>query len=110
MCNQSGSRSTMSSPTRTTASIGHVREHIAEIIEQARRTRAPVVITDEDGAAAVVLDIEEHERRERALEMLMLVARGIEAADAGDRRPVDRAFSRLQERARERRASISPSL
>lgn len=56
--------------------ISDLRRQAAELLDRIRDSREPVVVTQRGRAAAVLLSVEEHERRERNLEILQLLARG----------------------------------
>ena len=64
--------------------ISDLRQEAAALLKKVRDSREPVVVTQRGRAAAVLLSVEEYERRERDLELLRLLARGEKEIAAGD--------------------------
>ena len=58
--------------------VSELKVRAAEIVEQARRSRRPILLTRRGRGVAVVMDLEEYER-------LVDRARFVEAVDAGGR-------------------------
>ena len=56
--------------------VSDLRQEAAAVLKRLRETNDPVVVTQRGRAAAVLLSIEEYERKERDLEILSLLARG----------------------------------
>lgn len=56
--------------------ISDLRQGAAAVIQKVRGSREPVVVTQRGRAAAVLLSIEEYERREADIEILSLLVRG----------------------------------
>ncbi len=65
--------------------VSDLRQGAAAILKRLRKSREPVVVTQRGRAAAVLLSVEEYERRERDNEILRLLAHGDQeiAADVG---------------------------
>ena len=56
--------------------VSDLRQEAAAVLKRLRETNDPVVVTQRGRAAAVLLSIEEYERKERDFEILSLLARG----------------------------------
>ena len=55
--------------------ISDLRQGAAALIQKVRGSREPVVVTQRGRAAAVLLSVDEYERREAAFEILNLLVR-----------------------------------
>ncbi len=56
--------------------VSDLRQDAAAVLKRLRESNDPVVVTQRGRAAAVLLSIEEYERKERDFEILSLLARG----------------------------------
>lgn len=56
--------------------VSDLRQEAAAVLKRLRESNDPVVVTQRGRAAAVILSVEEYERKERDLEILRLLARG----------------------------------
>ena len=56
--------------------VSDLRQEAAAVLKRLRETNDPVVVTQRGRAAAVLLSIEEYERKERDFEILSLLVRG----------------------------------
>ena len=56
--------------------VTDLRQDAAAVLERARKTREPIVITQRGRAAAVLISVAEYERSCEAREILELLARG----------------------------------
>ena len=77
----------MSSPVRFSEDVKQVSElktRGAEIIDQVRRTRRPVLLTRRGRGVAVLVDVEEYEALVERQDFLEAVAEGLQAAANGD--------------------------
>ena len=63
--------------------ISDLRQGAAALLKKVRESRDPVVVTQRGRPAAVLLSVEEFERRERDLEILRLLAQGEKEIAAG---------------------------
>jgi prevent-host-death family protein len=63
--------------------VSDLRQGAAALLKRLRKSRDPVVVTQRGRAAAVLLSVEEYERRERDLEILRLLAHGEKEIAAG---------------------------
>ncbi len=63
--------------------VSDFRQGAAALLKRLRENRGPVVVTQRGRAAAVLLSVEEYERREHDLEILRLLAQGEKEVSAG---------------------------
>ncbi len=63
--------------------ISDLRKGAAALLKKVRESRAPVIVTQRGRPAAVLLSVEEFERREQDLEILRLLAQGEKEIAAG---------------------------
>jgi len=63
--------------------ISDLRKGAAALLKKVRESRDPVVVTQRGRPAAVLLSVEEFERREQDLEILRLLAQGEKEIVAG---------------------------
>lgn len=63
--------------------ISEFRANAASLVQQVRRTRRPLVITQQGRSAAVLLDVSEYEKLLAKLELLQDVQAGENQIDAG---------------------------
>lgn len=77
--------------------ISDLRRETADLLKRVRETRKPVVVTQRGRAAAVLMSVEEHERREHDLELLTLLARGEREIEKGEGYGLDEVMERADE-------------
>jgi len=63
--------------------ISDLRQGAAALLQKLRNSREPIFVTQRGRAAAVLLSVEEYERRENDLEVLSLLVRGEQEIAAG---------------------------
>lgn len=63
--------------------VSELRQGAAALLKRVRANRGPVVVTQRGRAAAVIISIEEYERRDRHLELLRVLAQGEKELVAG---------------------------
>ncbi len=63
--------------------ISDFRQGAAALLRRVRDSREPVVVTQRGRAVAVLLSVEEYERRENDLEILRILAQGEREIAAG---------------------------
>ena len=63
--------------------ISDLRQGAAAVLKRLKGSREPVVVTQRGRAAAILLSIDEFERRERDAEILRLLAEGEKEIAAG---------------------------
>jgi prevent-host-death family protein len=83
--------------------VSDLRRHAHEIVGQARRTGRPVLITQRGRGAAVLLSIDEWERREEREELILAVLRGERDIEEGRIVDEEEAWARLEAAAAGRR-------
>ena len=64
--------------------VSDFRQGAAAILRKIRDSKEPVVVTQRGRAAAVLLSVEEYERREHEFEILRLLAQGEREIAAGE--------------------------
>ena len=64
--------------------VSEFRANAAELIEQLRTSRRPLVLTQRGHSAAVVLDVAEYERMVDEIELLSDVRTAIQQIEAGE--------------------------
>ena len=85
-------------PTRFSEDVRPITDlkvRASEIVDQARRTRRPVLLTRRGRGVAVLLDVEEYEALTDRAAFVEAVAEGVEAARSGDLHPNDEAMKIL---------------
>ncbi len=75
--------------------ITDLKQRAAEIVDHARRTRRPVLLTRRGRGVAVLLDVEEYESLTDRAVFIEAVQEGARAARAGDLHSNDEAMSIL---------------
>lgn len=63
--------------------VSEFRANAAELIEQIRKTRRPLVLTQRGHSAAVVMDVADYERMVEEIELLTDVRTALEQLEAG---------------------------
>jgi antitoxin YefM len=89
----------MSSPVRFSEDVKQVsalKTRSAEIIDQVRRTRRPVLLTRRGRGVAVLLDVEEYEALVERQGFLEAVAEGVHAVANGDLHSHEEAVAILE--------------
>ena len=82
--------------------ISLLRSHAAELLDQVRETRRPVVITRNGRPAGVLQDIESYEQLRKAIGLLKLIAQGQADVRAGRTTPQDVVFGQIRRRLKKR--------
>ena len=75
--------------------ITDLKQRASEIVDHARKTRRPVLLTRRGRGVAVLLDVEEFEALNDRSAFVEAVREGAEAAETGDLHPNDEAMSIL---------------
>ncbi len=75
--------------------ITDLKQRAAEVVDHARKTRRPVLLTRRGRGVAVLLDVEEYEALNDRATFIEAVAAGAEAAQAGDLHSNDEAMKIL---------------
>ena len=77
--------------------ISDLRQGAAALLKKVRESRDPVVVTQRGRPAAVLLSVEEFERREQDLEILRLLAQGEKDIAAGVGHDLDEVLADADE-------------
>ncbi len=75
--------------------ITDLKRRASEIVDHARKTRRPVLLTRRGRGVAVLLDVEEYETLNDRSAFIEAVGEGAEAARTGDLHPNDEAMKIL---------------
>ena len=75
--------------------ITDLKQRAAEIVDHARKTRRPVLLTRRGRGVAVLLDVEEYEALSDRAAFVAAVGEGADAAKAGDLHPNEEAMKIL---------------
>ena len=78
--------------------ISYVKANAAELIRELAQNRAPLVITQNGEATAVMQDVASYERTQETLALLKILALGRKQIEAGKVVPAAEAFRRARER------------
>ncbi len=79
-------------------SISYVKANAADLIRELGEGRAPLIITQNGEAKAVMQDVAAYEQDQETLALLKILALGRRQVEAGKTVPADEAFRRLRER------------
>ena len=63
--------------------ISDLRQGAAALLQKVKESREPIVVTQRGRAAAVLLSVDEYERREQDMEILRLLVQGEKEIAAG---------------------------
>jgi prevent-host-death family protein len=77
--------------------VSDLRQEAASVLKRLREKNDPMVVTQRGRAVAVLLSIEEYERKERDLEILRLLARGEQEIASGEGFDLDDVMSEAAE-------------
>jgi prevent-host-death family protein len=77
--------------------VSDFRQDAAALLKRVKESRAPVVVTQRGRAAAVLLSVEEYERREKDLEILRMLALGEKEIAEGTGHALDEVLSDADE-------------
>lgn len=76
--------------------ISYLKAHAAEVLALLSEQRAPLVITQNGEAKAVLQDVASYEETQEALALLKILALGSQDVEAGRMRPVADVVARLR--------------
>ena len=77
--------------------ISYLKAHAAEIVRNLRKSRQPLVITQNGEAKAVIQDIESYEENQEALAQLKILAMGNRQIEEGRVEPAGEVLHRLRQ-------------
>ncbi|MDR1786353.1 MAG: type II toxin-antitoxin system Phd/YefM family antitoxin [Spirochaetaceae bacterium] len=78
--------------------LSYIAEHPLAAMEYVSEHRSPVIITQNDEAKAVLLDIETYQQTQKALALLRCIKIGERAAAEGRMRPAKDVFADLEKK------------
>jgi len=78
--------------------ISYLKAHAAQVLSQLAENRAPLVITQNGEAKAVLQDVASYEETQETLALLKILAMGNQEAESGRVNPVSEASARLRAR------------
>lgn len=85
-------------PSKDIEPITSLKRDTAELIARARDRQAPIVITQNGRATAVLQDVESYERQQKALLLLKLISQGERDFEAGRTVSSAQAYRRIEKR------------
>ena len=86
--------------------ISYVKTHAADIIRHISRNQAPLIITQNGEAKAVLQDIASYEQTQESLALLKILALSRRDVETGHIKPVEEVFSGLRDAIQKRRQQI----
>lgn len=78
--------------------ISYLKAHAAQVLSQLAQDRAPMVITQNGEAKAVLQDVVSYEETQETLALLKILAMGNQEVESGRVTPVGEAAARLRAR------------
>lgn len=78
--------------------ISYLKAHAAQVLSQLAQERAPMVITQNGEAKAVLQDVVSYEETQETLALLKILAMGNQEVESGRVTPVGEAAARLRAR------------
>lgn len=79
-------------------SISYLKANAAEVLDELREQRKPLVITQNGEAKAVIQDVASYEETQETLALLKVLALGNQQVEQGKLKPVAEVVSRLRTR------------
>ncbi len=79
-------------------SISYLKANAAEVLEELREQRKPLVITQNGEAKAVIQDVASYEDTQETLALLKVLALGNQQVEQGKLKPVAEVVKRLRTR------------
>jgi prevent-host-death family protein len=81
--------------------ISYLKAHAAEIVRNLPGQGAPLIITQNGEAKAVIQDIESYEKNQQTMAMLKILALGMQQVEKGETLPAGDVIKRLRGRREE---------
>ena len=78
--------------------ISYLKANAAEVLDELREQRKPLVITQNGEAKAVIQDVASYEETQETLALLKVLALGNQQVEQGKLKPVAEVVSRLRTR------------
>jgi len=76
--------------------ISYLKANAAEVLDDLRQVREPLIITQNGEAKAVLQDVASYEETQETLALLKLLAMGQQDVAAGRVTPLDEAMARIR--------------
>jgi prevent-host-death family protein len=76
--------------------ISYLTANAAEVLDELRQVREPLIITQNGEAKAVLQDVASYEETQETLALLKLLAMGQQDVEHGRVTPLDEAMSRIR--------------
>ncbi len=86
-------------------SISYLKAHAADVIRQLREQGAPLIITQNGEASAVIQDIASYEQTQETLALLKILALGNRQIEEGQVKPASTVVQRLRKRERQNKGA-----
>jgi prevent-host-death family protein len=80
--------------------VSELKSRAGQILDGVEETGNPVVITQHGKAKAVLVSVDEYQKKERALAMLKILSVGARDFNEGRHKPVDQALNNLRQKVR----------
>jgi prevent-host-death family protein len=77
--------------------ISYLKAHAADVVNELRERREPMVITQNGEARLVVQDVESYEQTQETLALLKILALGNQQIEAGRVVDAQQAFNRVRQ-------------
>lgn len=78
--------------------ISYLKQNTADAIKQVHENHAPMVITQNGEAKAVLIDLAEYEQDQESLAMLKMIAHSKESYTKGEFKTAKKAFGAIKRR------------
>ena len=78
--------------------ISYLKAHAADVVQELRERREPMIITQNGEARLVVQDVESYERTQETLALLKILALGNQQIETGRVVTAEKAFRQVRKR------------
>lgn len=82
--------------SRSVKSISYLKQNTAEAVREVREGNAPLVITQNGEAKAVLVDIVDYEQAQESFALLKMLAQSKESYQQGRYQSAEKAFSKVR--------------
>ena len=87
--------------SKTVKPISYLKQNTAEAIKSVQDNNAPIIITQNGEAKAILLDIAQYEQEQETMAMLKLIAQSKDDYASGKFKTVKKAFSDIRNNIKE---------
>jgi len=87
--------------SRSVKPISYLKQNTAEALKEVHENLAPMVITQNGEAKAVLIDIAEYEQDQESFAMLKMIAQSKSAYSSGNYKPAKKTFSDIRKKIKE---------